>query len=99
MAGASSTEPNNCAHPEAADPKHARFAPGFYDPFNDSKNALREAIDSVSDNLQAAIQDAWIRPGHDGMVDFTCFVCVQTAGPSSKHEKADLLQSFIRVNV
>ncbi len=33
-------------------------------------NALREAIDSVSDNQQAAIQNAWIRLGHDGMVDF-----------------------------
>ncbi len=61
---------DNWRHPEAADSKRPRFAPGFSDQFNDLNNALREAIDSVSDVQQAAIKDAWIRLGHDGMVDF-----------------------------
>ncbi len=47
-----------------------RFAPAFNDQLNDLNNVVREAIASVSYGQQAATEDAWIRLGHDGMVDF-----------------------------
>ncbi len=82
------------AQSRAADSKRPRFAPAFNDQLNDLNNVVREAIDSVSYGEQAATADAWIRLGHDGIVDFLLdYLTVEVKRDATKRN--ELLVQFL----